>query len=116
MIRPCLPLRVRPPRIPNIGVGLCDICLSPPVRPGPRFSGPGDERERTKGVSVKKISVPLLLMILRACTEAVELMVKGDQDEEVIPSEAAAFLCLLLEKHPEPLVGKFCLHELDALK
>ena len=65
---------------------------------------------------MKKITLSLLLMILRACAEAVELMVKGDQDEEVMPSEAVAFLCLLLEKHPEPEVSRFYIHELEALK
>ena len=65
---------------------------------------------------MKTIDLSLLQMILTACAESIGKMLSDGQNEEVIPSEAVAFLGLLLEKHPEAEVSRFYLRELEGLK
>ena len=64
---------------------------------------------------MKKIELTLLVMILKACAEAVLAAVKDGQDEIEIPAHAVDFLYDLLSNHPEPEVSNFFRHELETL-
>ena len=64
---------------------------------------------------MKKIELTLLVMILKACAEAVLAMVKANIDEIEIPTRTADFLYDLLSNHPEPEVANFFRHELRTL-
>jgi hypothetical protein len=63
----------------------------------------------------EKIEIVLLVLILRACSEAALAMVRGGMDEFGMEAEAAEFLHDLLCIHPKPEVANFYRHELETL-
>ncbi|TSA54214.1 MAG: hypothetical protein D4R38_02640 [Dehalococcoidia bacterium] len=64
---------------------------------------------------MKKIELTLLIMVFKACAEAVLAMVKANQEEIEIPTRTTDFLYDLLSEHPELEVSNFFRHELEEL-